>query len=41
MRSPKNCDLVILEKDAEEHYQLITPLKTTESLNVRRRPIKF
>ena len=41
MRSPKNCDLVILEQDDNGHYQLVTPLDTGDSGNPRRRPIKL
>ena len=41
MCSPKNCDLVILEKDIDGHYQLVTPLETSESINMRKRPIRL
>ena len=39
MCSPQNCDLVILEKNEDGHYQLVTPLKMSESGNSRKRPI--
>ena len=41
MISPKNCELVILEKNENGYYQLITPLESGESANVRRRPIRI
>lgn len=41
MRSPKNCDLVILEQDDHGCYRLITPLAVGDSLNPRKRPIKL
>ena len=41
MCSPKNCDLVILEKDADGYYQLVTPIETAESINMRKRPIRL
>ena len=41
MCSPKNCDLVILEKNIDGHYQLVTPIETAESINMRKRPIRL
>lgn len=41
MCSPQNCDLVILEQDANGQYRLVTPLATKQPLNVKRRPIQL
>jgi broad specificity phosphatase PhoE len=39
--NPHNCQLLILEKNVHNKYELTTPLKTTSSRKVKERPIKL